>query len=365
MSRWGKRDDMVVHKSDPYNAEPPRAALAASTRTPVDTFYTRNHGPIPDLDADRWRLRVDGLVERELELSLAALQQLPHATVEATMQCAGNRRAGLVAVRDIPGEDPWGASATSTAEWVGVRLNAVLRAAGVEEAAQHVELHIEFAAPDVSELADPPQPYGASIPLAKALRDEVLLAWQMNGAPLLPVHGAPVRVVVPGWIGARSVKWVERITVRDTPSDNWFQAVAYRLLPPDADPSTAGPGSGLSLTSVALNCDVLSPPDGATVPSGDLDVTGYAYAGDDRRVARVDVSTDDGSTWLQADLDPPVSAWTWQHWRASVRVDGPTTILARAWDSTGALQPESPAQLWNPKGYVNNSWARITVTTSA
>jgi sulfite oxidase len=350
---------MIVHESEPYNAEAPRAGLVPVI-TPIDSFYVRNHGPVPAADAD-WRLTVDGLVERPLELSVADVRdRWPAQTVTATMQCAGNRRIGLLDVRDIPGEAPWGPGATSTAQWTGVRLADVLEAAGVLDEARFVA----FAAPDVSDLAEPPQGFGASIPLGKAMADEVLLAWAMNGEDLPAVHGGPLRVVVPGYIGARSVKWLQRITVQDTPSDNYFQAIAYRLLPVDADPSR--PGEGLQLASTALNCDILQPEDGALVAGEAVGVAGYAYAGDDRTVVRVDVSVDGGRTWTQTCLEPAPSAWAWQHWHARLELPaGEHTIVARAWDSTGATQPEDPSHVWNPKGYINNSWARIRITAQA
>ena len=153
---------------------------------------------------------------------------------------------------------------------------------------------------DIAPGARPPQPYGGSVPLSKALGGEVLLAWAMNGQPLPPVHGGPVRVVVPGYIGARSVKWVEQVTIQDHPSDNYFQATAYRLLPAGADPAAARPGDGLSLGAVAVSSAILRPGPGAVLPAGPAQVTGYAFAGDGRGIARVDVSTDGGRTWQQA-----------------------------------------------------------------
>ncbi len=350
---------MLVHEWEPFNAESPRHALAGRLTTGVESFYSRNHGPIPHIDPDAWRLRVDGLVDRPLTLSLGELRERFAAReIMATLQCAGNRRQGLIEVRDIPGEDPWGPGATSTALWTGVPLADVLAAAGLRAGAEHVA----FSAPDVSLLADPPQPYGGSIPLTKAISGEVLLAWGMNGRPLPQAHGAPLRVVVPGWIGARSVKWLREITVQAEPSANYFQATAYRLVPPEAQ---AGPGVGVSLGPVALNCDILRPDGTAPVPPGPTEVTGYAYAGDDRSVVRVDVSLDGGRTWEQAELDAPVSPWSWQHWRLTVDLPpGETVLTARAWDSTAATQPESPASVWNPKGYVNNSWARLHVTAT-
>ena len=355
-----KRDDMVVHEHEPYNAEPTRAALAEHVITPVDTFYGRNHGTMPAIDPEAWRLRIDGMVEQALELSLADLKgRFAHHEVIATLQCAGNRRAGLMAHRDIPGQHPWGPGATSTARWVGVRLADVLAAAGLGPAVTD----IAFAAPDVAAEAEPPQPYGGSIPIAKAIAGETLLAWEMNGLALSVAHGAPVRVVVPGHIGARSIKWVDRVTAQDRPSDSFFQQGAYRLLPADTDTDHTRPGDGVALGAVALNSEILRPDDGDKVPAGATTVAGYAFAGDDRTVVRVDVTVDGGATWVQADLDQQVSPWAWRFWRTTLDLPpGQVDITARAWDNTAAVQPEHPATVWNPKGYINNSWPTVTLT---
>jgi sulfite oxidase len=344
---WGKRDDMIVHENDPYNAEPPAHGLAEQALTPVASFYSRNHGPVPEIDPTAWHLVVDGLLRRPLDLSLVELQDsFEHQEITATLQCAGNRRAGFVEVRDIPGEDPWGSGATSTATWTGVRLADVLTAAGVHDDAAH----IEFVGPDPAESADPVQPYGGSIEIGKAMAGEVLLAWAMNGAPLPPEHGAPVRVVVPGYIGARSVKWVERVTARRDPSENYFQAVAYRL-------------AGVALGALPLSADILRPANGATVDAGSIPVRGYALAGDGRAVASVEVSPDGGRTWRPAELDESAGPWSWRLWRVTIDLPpGPAEVLARAWDTSGATQPRSAEEIWNPKGYVNNSWARSTFT---
>jgi sulfite oxidase len=359
MGLWGKRDDMIVHEADPYNAEPSPGALAGRMLTPLDSFYSRNHGPVPSPDPLGWRLRVTGLVRRDLEFSVAELRsQFAEQALTVTLQCAGNQRAGLIKIRDIPGE-PWGPGATSTAEWAGASLAEVLQAAGVGDGASHVA----FSAPDVSQLADPPQPFGGSVSLQKALAGEVLLAWAMNGQPLPPTHGAPLRVVVPGYIGARSVKWVDRITVQDHPSDNYFQATAYRLLPAGADPGTARPGDGQSLGPIAVNAAILQPDDGAVLTAGPAQIRGYAVAGDDRGIARVEVSIDGGRSWRQAGLGADAGPWAWRIWRTVISLPaGTTEILTRARDTAGAIQPEAPAQVWNPNGYVNNSWARLRVT---
>jgi sulfite oxidase len=223
--------------------------------------------------------------------------------------------------------------------------------------------HVGFAGADLSPEADPPQTYGSSIPLDKACRPEVLLAWRMNGAPLAPVHGAPVRAVVPGYIGARSVKWLERIEVRSQPWEGYFQRVAYRLLPEDGTP---GPDAGMPLGLVALNADVLSPADGQRVAAGPVEVRGYAFAGGERHVARVDLSLDAGATWSQAELLDDLGRWAWRHWRIVLELEpGEHEIVVRAWDSSAATQPEDEAALWNPKGYVNNARPRIRISATA
>src|SRR3954466_10383700 len=356
MHLYGKRGDLIVHQASPFNAETPRAILADGPLTATDAFYVRDHGPVPEIDPAAWRLRVHGLVGRELDLSLATLREVcPAREVVATLQCAGNRRRGLMAIRDIPGEAPWGPGATGTATWTGVALADVLSVAGPLAGAAHVG----FGGADVSPEVEPPERFGGSIPLGKARRPEGLLARGMNGEPLAPVHGAPLRAVVPGYIGARSVKWLERIEVRATPWDGYFQHVVYRLLPEDGTP---GPGAGMPLGLVALNSDVLSPADGDTVPAGQVEVRGYAFAGGERHVARVDVSLDRGATWTQAQLLEDLGRWAWRHWRITVDLPpGEHEIMARAWDSSAATQPEDEAALWNPEGYVNNARPRIRV----
>lgn len=355
-SSYGKRQGLVVHGREPFNAETPPRMLGEGPLTATDAFFVRGHGPVPAIDGSEWRLRVDGLVERDLDLDLDRLRSgfEPRALV-ATLQCAGNRRAGLIAVRDIPGETPWGRGATGTAAWRGVALGDVLEAAGPLAGGRHVG----FSAADESPEASPPQRYGGSVPLAKAMREEVLLAWEMNGEPLPPVHGGPLRVVVGGYIGARSVKWVDRIEVRAEPWDGYFQSTAYRLLPAEAE---AGPGVGTPLGEVALNADVLTPEDGARVPAGELELRGYAFAGGERHVTRVEASVDGGATWLEAELLEDLGRWAWRLWRVVLDLEpGPHEVVVRAWDSAAATQPEQAASVWNPKGYVNNSWGRVNV----
>ena len=178
LSRYGKRADLIVHEQEPLNAETSPAVLAEGPLTATDAFYVRGHGPVPKSDPSAWRLWVHGLVERELELSLSTLREaFPECHVTATLQCAGNRRAGLMAIRDIPGEAPWGPGATGTATWTGVALADVLALANPLRGA----LHVGFEGTDRCSQGESPERFGGSIPLAKACRPEVLLAWGMNG----------------------------------------------------------------------------------------------------------------------------------------------------------------------------------------
>jgi sulfite oxidase len=346
----GKRRDITVHELEPFNAEPPRAALGDGPITPTEAFYVRNHGPVPDPDM---RLRVTGLVERELDLGLDDLRRFPERELVVTLQCAGNRRSDLMAVREIPGESPWGPGATGTACWRGAALADVLAAAGPASGA----LHVGFEGADIS--AEAGEPFGGSIPLRDAAAHEVLLAWSMNGEPLPAVHGGPLRAVVPGYIGARSVKWLTLVELRAEPWEGYYQATAYRLVPPGTEP---GRGVGIELGLVAVNSDVLAPEDGARVAAGPLEVRGYAFAGGRRTVERVDVSIDGGASWRQAALGQDLGVWAWRLWRTEVELGpGDHEIVVRAWDSAAGTQPEDPAGSWNPKGYANNAWGRVRV----
>jgi sulfite oxidase len=358
--RFGKPADTIVHEDDPFNAEPPRGALGRGAITPFERFYVRGHGAVPELPAGASRLRVDGLVDEPLELSLEQLRdgRFPPVEVTATLQCAGNRRIELAAVHEIPGEATWGSGATGTAVWRGVRLADVIAAAGPRPEARHAA----FVGAERAEEAKPPQRFGGSVPLEKALRPEVLLAWEMNGEPLPAVHGGPLRVVVPGYIGARSVKWLQHVDLRADPFDGYFQETAYRLLQPGEHPA---PGLGIELGEILLNADILSAGDEAPRSGSPLELRGYALAGGGRSVARVDVSCDGGATWTAAQLLDDLGPWAWRLWSLSVELPpGEHQILVRAWDTSGGTQPESPATVWNPKGYMNVAWGRMRITVA-
>lgn len=356
---FDKDPAILVRQEAPFNAGPPLPLLREDFVTPTARFFVRSHGAVPAVDPAEYRLTVDGLVEHPLTLSLAAIQAAhPRHTLMATLQCAGNRRQDLIEVEPIPGELAWGAEAISNASWGGVRLRDILLAAGVAPAAAHVA----FSGLDETERHGHRFNFGASIPLEKALHPDTLLADTMNGAPLPPVHGAPLRVIVPGYIGARSVKWLSGITLQREPSDNYFQAVAYRLFPSSVRKETVDWDSGMMLGELSLNAVICTPAEDARLPAGPLTVQGYATVGGGRVVSRVDVSTDGGATWQQATLDADQDTWAWRFWTLSVDLaSGAHQLVVRMIDSAANTQPADARLVWNFKGYMSNAWHRVNV----
>jgi sulfite oxidase len=355
---FGKRPGTLIRQESPFNAGPTPDRLRASFVTPVEDFFVRNHGAVPEVDAASFRLIVRGAVERPLELSLAELDRFPRRELTATLQCAGNRRQELAEHRPIPHELPWGVEAVSTARWSGVALVDLLGAARPAAGASHVA----FAGLDEAERHGQRFRFGGSIPLDKALAPEVLLATAMNGAPLPAVHGFPVRVVVPGWIGARSVKWLSEIALQAEPSDNYFQRVAYRLFPADVDAGNVVWGEGAMLGELPVNSIVTRPEPGARLPAGPVRIEGFALAGGGREVARVEVSADGGRGWRQARLGAESGRWAWRFWACELELGaGRHELAVRAWDSAANSQPADVDQVWNFKGYMNNAWQRVPV----
>src|SRR5919109_3825544 len=353
---------LVVWSEEPLNGETPLDLLRQSEITPNELFFVRNHGPIPEVDPTTYRLAVRGLVAESLTLSLDDLRQrFEHVSFDAVLSCAGNRRSELATIAPIPGQAPWGPGATGNAHWGGVRVRDVLQAAGLEAGATHVAFTGTDRCTEEGEVI----PFGGSIPLAKALAPEVLLADQMNGQALPPAHGYPLRVIVPGYIGARSVKWLSTITVQSQPSTNYFQARTYRLYPSRVR-SEATPEHGFSLGETPVNSVFCQPADGAVVTGPRVRARGYAITGGTREIERVEVSPDRGETFITARLLGRGQAGAWRLWEAELELGpGPHELAVRAWDSAASTQPESAEGIWNLKGYINNSWHRARFTVAA
>lgn len=328
--------------------------------TPVDRFFTRSHAPVPTIDAASWRLEVYGMVDQPRSYSLEELMRMfPPKTLAATLVCAGLRRLEYLASSPLPGELPWGPEPASTGEWSGVPLADVLEAAGVQTDASHVEL---TGLDQVERLARR-FGFGGSIDLDKALHGEVLLATHLNGEPLPAAHGFPMRAIVPGWVAARSVKWLGRITLSSLPSDNYFQSKAYRIQREVNANDPRSVSDGIAMSGVPLNAVILEPAEDQIQAVGTARMRGWAMGSEGRPLVSVEVSPNDGRDWLPARIAVAGERWTWSFWEASVELEpGRHTLVVRATDAAGTSQPEHVGDTWNVRGYGNNAWHRVTVT---
>lgn len=351
----GKHPSFVIHEDAAFNGGSPLDLLVQGNVTPKELFFVRNHGTIPSINDKAFRLKINGWVVSPLELSLDDLKsQFSYRTLTATLQCAGNRRRELADAAPIDDQLSWGCEAIGNAVWGGVSLAEVLAVAGVKPEARHVA----FSGLDTVQHED--APYGSSIPIEKALRPEVILAYEMNGEPLPQLHGYPLRVITAGYIGARSVKWLQEIRLQEQPSDNYFQAVAYKLFPPQTTPETVQYETGLMLGELSVNAVICTPGEDAALKAGKIQVKGYAMAGGERSVWRVEVSADGGQTWQCAEFLSEDTPWAWRLWCTELNLPaGEHEIVVRAWDTAANTQPESVAAVWNFKGYMNNAWHRV------
>jgi sulfite oxidase len=350
---------LIVLSEDPLNAEPPGNLLRQSFLTPQQLFYVRTHGSIPAVDPTSYRLRLTGLVERPRELSLDELRTLaPARTLTVTLECAGNRRGELMAVRPIPGELAWGASVIGTANWRGVPLAEVLRAAGVRTEARHVA----FTSLDAARFEGETVHFGGSIALEKALSPDVLLAYEMNDEPLTPQHGFPLRVIVPGYIGARSVKWLGEIRLQDHPSTNPYEARDYKVFPPEITRQTVEWSRAQPLEELGLNAVISTPQEGETLAAGPTRIQGYAMSVAESPVERVELAVDGAETWTTATIVERADPYAWCFWEVTVALaPGDRQLIVRAWDASKRTQPEGTSRLWNFAGYMNNAWHRVNI----
>jgi DMSO/TMAO reductase YedYZ molybdopterin-dependent catalytic subunit len=317
--------------------------------TPVGLHYLLIHYDVPVVEPETWRLTVRG--ERELILGLEELRARPAAEVTVTMECAGNGRARL---DPRPVSQPWLLEAVGTARWRGTPLRPLLEEAGVGGAVE-----VLFTGLDRGVEGGEEQAFQRALQLEEALRDEVLLAYEMNGAPLPPQHGFPLRLVVPGWYGMTNVKWLERIELVDTPFAGYQNSWSYRLR--QAEDEEGEPLDRMQPRSL------MAPPGipefmtrDRTVAAGEVVLEGRAWSGH-APVETVEVSTDGGETWARAELEPEGEPWAWRGWSYGWNAEpGEHVLCCRARDAAGNEQPHEPP--WNLGGYANNSVQAVRVT---
>jgi DMSO/TMAO reductase YedYZ molybdopterin-dependent catalytic subunit len=331
-------DELIYLSRDPANAETPLDRQVGAI-TPASRHYVRDHFARP---APPQRLAVDGAVRTPLQLTPGDIRSLPPRSLVVTLECAGNGRAFIDP--PVPGEQ-WRTGAVSTAEWTGASLRAVLHMA--EPLASAVEVLCIGADAGTPLDVGADIAYERSLPIEDALRDDVLLAYAMNGEDLPSEHGAPLRLVVPGWYGMASVKWLARLRVLEQRFDGFFQAKRYVV-------------GDRPLREIAVRALITWPRDGERLSARPFVMRGYAWSGRGD-VARVEVSDDGGKSWRDATLGAALSRYAWRHWHAQVdpRRGGQLVLLARAITATGVMQPIDEVR--SPLGYGNNAARAVRI----
>lgn len=339
--------------SGPENSETPLNDGGAWI-TPNDLFFVRNHFDIPKADASSWQLELTGLVDKPYTLSLDELKKMPQRSVMTTVECAGNGRSFLA--RKVHGVQ-WGAGAVGHAEWTGVPLRDVLDRAGVKKSV--VQIICEGA--DCGSEEDHPEKmhFARGLPIEKAMHADTILALRMNGEPLPEIHGRPIRLMVPGWYGVASVKWLRKLEATDKPFEGYFQTKKYTYKHPIADgyeKRIVGP--------MPIKSEILRPSAGQQLGLGANRIAGVAWAGE-QEVAAVEVSTDGGRTWGDAQLVGLNAPYCWRQWEYLWECPEPGThiLMARARSTSGETQP-SRHDL-NRGGYMINFTRQIPVMVNA
>ena len=325
-------DSLIVREQDPLNLEMPFSSLDGFI-TPNELFYVRCHFPIPEISASVWRLKIEGDVEAPYELSYDELRKMESRTIAATLECAGNNRIFLEPkVKGVQ----WALGAVGNASWAGVPLAAVLERARPKASA--IEVIMEGA--DQGAVDKTPTPSGKisycrSLPLGKA-REDVLLAYEMNGEKLPATHGFPLRAIVPGWYAMASVKWLRRIIVTEKPFNGFYQSLDYTYWDRSGALPTLAP-----LREQQTKAEIARPEQGETIAANSVyRIHGAAWSGTGE-IMRVEISIDSGQSWKDARLvgDPVKNAWRlWEYDWQTPATAGRTTIMARATDSRGGTQ---------------------------
>ncbi len=356
----GKSDKLVVLGDRPLVAETPEQVLDDDT-TPTDKFFIRNNGPTPEAasNPDSWKIVIDGEVNQKLELTLGELKsKFRPVNRRLVLECGGNGRSFFTPQAR---GNQWTNGGAGCAEWTGVRLVDVLRAAGVKPSA----IFTGHYGADRS-LADPTKDaISRGVPLRKAMDANNLIVFAMNGQPLSNIHGGPVRLIIPGWPGSVSSKWLTRVWVRDKVHDGaGMGGTSYRVaIKPMVPGDRVDPDNFRDLESMPVRSIITSPANGTSFGKDvrEVRLRGAAWAGD-LTVRRVDVSVDYGATWRPAQLQRPKNPYDWQRWTATVRVpsEGYYEIWTRATDSRGTMQPHVAGN-WNPQGYGANPMHRVAI----
>jgi DMSO/TMAO reductase YedYZ molybdopterin-dependent catalytic subunit len=357
----GKDENLVVLGEKPLVAETPEHLLDDET-TPISKFFIRNNGQTPEAitAAGNWKLTLDGEVDSKLDLSLAELQKkFKPVTYRMVLECGGNGRSFFTPQAR---GNQWTNGGAGCAEWTGIPLAEVLSAAKLKPSA----IYTAHYGTDAHLSGDPSkEPLSRGVPIAKAMDPHTLLVWAMNGEPLPNIHGGPLRLVIPGWPGSASHKWLSRIWVRDKVHDGQgMLGTSYRVaIKPMVPGSKADDSNFKILESMPVRSIVTTPANGTKLAAGTREVKlrGAAWDGDSA-VQRLDVSIDYGATWQPATLAEARNRYDWRRWTAAIALpsEGYYEIWSRATDASGKAQPHI-AGAWNPQGYGGNPMHRVAV----
>lgn len=355
------KEDMIVHSTNPSILET-KLQYLRSFITPNKHFYVRSQYPTPTIDLSRWQLSIEGEVERALTFKFDDLKQFEEVTLTTWLQCFGNGRSFFV---PRASGTPWRYGAIGQAVWKGVRMRDLLLRAGLKVGAKHV------ASQGYDDPPEGAEPFIRSIPLEKALDPNTLLVYEMNGEPLPLLNGYPLRLLVPGWGGSASVKWLRRMIVTKEEWPGRFMQQAYRVPVIPTEPGArVDQRDMVAATRQPVNSFFTSHAGGETLKAGEILLTGVAYSGE-TGIDRVEVSVDGGQSWQRATITqpapgtPPAQAlWMWHHWEYRWRATaGKHTLLCRAYDWLGRTQPTNQRDIpWNPLGYNYNAVQTIEVT---
>jgi len=352
------KEKLIVRSIRPEDLETP-VGLLNSYLTPKDLFYVRTHtypALVEQKDAAAWPLKIDGLVDRPMTITLDELKKLPRASVTVTLECAGNGRAFFDP--PVPGIQ-WEKGAVGTCRWTGARLSDVLKKSGLKSGVTYIAAN--GADKPVGKMPD----FIRNVPVAKALHPDTILAYEMNGEPIPQLHGFPLRLIVPGWEGAYAVKWVNHLEALDKEHEGFFVKTAYRYPNKRVAPGAAVPPQDMEpLTGLIVKSLINAPLDGSTHKPGRVRISGFAWAGESS-ISRVDVSMDNGSTWVQAKLGREKEKYSWQSFEHEFTIDKPGAyqLMARATDDKGRQQPVVPQ--WNPSGYLWNVIDLVRINVNA
>ncbi|MFD3165691.1 sulfite oxidase [Herpetosiphon sp. NSE202] len=350
-----KSATMQVVQAEPLNAGTPLDELVDAYIQPNSQFFVRTHGTVPTLDPETTSITIHGLIDEPWSISVGEIkQQLPYVEQVATLQCAGNRRQEMHAYKAIYGELPWGANGLSTATWGGAPLRALLERCAIQPAAKHL-LGVSY---DQVERHGQSFGFGGSIPLDEPMIEHALLAYTMNGEALPALHGGPLRLVIPGIVGARSIKWLRSLEFSAEPSHNYFQRRAYRLAQSNEPEAWH---EAPMLHELPVNAVVCQPAPEQALAAGAITLAGYAITGGQALIERVEISFDQGQHWQTASLIDEPKLGCWSRWQAELELAaGDYECWVRATDTLGQQQPDQPA--WNVKGYHHNAIQRLDLS---